>query len=173
MRKFLFLAILGPILFIAYLVFAQNTNADSVEDSVYIVSETSFEHSQETDLYYEEKQESMGYQGSANKLLGYVWTKTGDLVNILKELCVSGFEDTKPLASAQGATLLKLLQGSNELSTSVIKALGPGQEIFQASHHPWIFLMSLSFGTLLLSLWFLRLSTGVSPPLGQFTGPVR
>mgnify|MGYP001582557081 CR=1 FL=1 len=163
MKKFFLLIILA---FILSLIFVWNANDVAAASSdFYYSSDNSFEHSQENYFYYERVQK--------DTLLGYVWTKTGDLVNILKELCVSGFEDTKPLASAQGATLLKLLQGSNELSTSVIKALGPGQEIFQASHHPWIFLMSLSFGTLLLSLWFLRLSTGVSPPLGQFTGPVR
>ena len=172
-KKIFLLILLIPILFIVYLIgpstwlraSAQSISAqDSENNSIYIVSENSFQYSTENDLYYEEHDKRV-HQPDANKLLGYVWTKTGDLVNTLKDLCVSGFEETKPLTRAQGPMLLKLLQGPNEISTSVLKTLGPGQEILKAAHHPWIFLMSLSFGTILLSLWFLRLSTGVSPPV--------
>ena len=145
-KKLFSLLLFILILFVAFLFNAQKSNAES----------PAFEHSASNDAYV--------YEASGSNLMGYVWTKTGDLINTLKDLCNVKDVVNNPSPQISGISSTFLLKGGSETVSTLFKTLGPGQEILFASHHPWMFLMTLSFGTLLLSLWFLRLSTGVSPP---------
>ena len=103
MRKILLLALLVPIIFIVYLISVKTINAEQSENSsIYIVSENSFEHSQETYFYYETLDSQISYQSSASKLLGYVWTRAGDVTNIIKNLLA---RNNNPVSGAQGASV--------------------------------------------------------------------
>lgn len=169
MKKILLLVVLSPLLFLAYLIGAQTTNAQNSQDnSAYIISENSFEHSLDTDLYYETVNNPISYQALTNKLLGYVWTKTGDIVSVFDiDSANQKTKDNKtgnPATQTSGNSTAYLSAIGFLGASSMAKILGPGHAVFAAAGHPWLFLMTLSFGTLIFSLWFLRLSTGVSPP---------
>lgn len=169
MRKFVFLVILSPILFIAYLVFAQNINAGSVEDSIYLVSETSFEHSGDNDDLYT-------YGAILNDDIAFLtfWTKTGDVVSFLDIITLQDSNQEKSkknegqgILSAPSISSLNLKDGGKEHgnSTPEVNALSAAGIVLPIRGHPWMFLMTLTFGTVLVSLWSLRFSTGISPPL--------
>lgn len=149
-KKFFSLILFILILSAAFLFNTQRSNAES----------PAFEHSASNDAYV--------YEASGSNLLGFVWTKTGDIVSVFDiDLANQKTKDNKtgnPATQTSGISSAFLLKGGSETVSTMFKTLGPGQEILFASHHPWMFLMTLSFGTFLLSLWFLRLSTGVSPP---------
>lgn len=166
-QKILSSIILLPLLPILFLL-----NAPVIEND-YSLSD-SFDYSDGSYLYVHDSDPSE--QGvPANKIngiLSYAWTKTGDIVNIfdvgnLRNLQegIFGNRAVEPVAQTSSASSAPLiLSVSNGNIGSVAKTLGATSEVFAAVGHPWFFLMTLSFGTVLLSGWFLRLSTGVSPP---------
>src|SRR3990167_2347574 len=151
MRKKIFSLILFIlILFAVFLVNAQRSDAES----------PAFKHSASNDVYV--------YEASGSNLLGFVWTKTGDVVSVFDiDSANQKTKDNKagnPATQTFGISSAFLLKAGSETISTIFKTLGPGQEVLQAAHHPWMFLMTLTFGTVLVSLWSLRFSTGVSPP---------
>lgn len=149
-QKLFSLGLFILVFFAAFLINAQRSDAES----------PAFEYSTSNDAYV--------YEASGSNLLGYLWTKTGDIVSVFD--INSSNQKTKdnktgnPATQASGISSAFLLKGGSETVSTLFKTLGSGQEILFASHHPWMFLMTLTFGTVLVSLWSLRLSTGVSPP---------
>lgn len=139
---------------------AQNIGA--IDDNIYIYSENSFENAGRTDLY------TYSQVLSNEPALISFWTKTGKVVSVFDIDAVNQKTKDKkisnPATQAPGISSAVVLKGGTETISTIFQTLGPGQEILHAAHHPWMFLMTLSFGTILLSLWFLRLSTGASPP---------
>ena len=164
-KKILLSIIFLPILILASSVFISSVLAkEQNDDSVYLLSETSFEYSESNDSYVYPETTIGSNQNKFNKFFGFVWTATGDVVNVLKNLCgINDFNSNEPLASVHDISQ-SVFKGLNENVWGAVKILGHGKETLIAAGYTWTFLMTLTFGIFFLSLWFLRLSTGVSPP---------
>lgn len=164
MKKLLLLIVIVFVSGILVLKGAVNVNADSSNYPLYYSSENSFEYSNNNSYIYDSQESETNTFG----ILKYAWTATGEIVNLLDP--VTDKKDGQTIFSFISSINSSSVKGAAKQQGALFgaKVIGAISEVFAAVGHPWFFLMTLSFGTILLSGWFLRFSTGVSPPVERF-----
>lgn len=139
---------------------AAGVNAESSEYPLYYSSENSFENSNNNLYVYDSQERSAAAFGA---LKHYAWTATGKIINLLDP--VTERKEGQAVFSLASINSLSLKEGAKgHGGFGGEKIIGAFGSLHPVAGHPWVFVMTLTFGTILLSLWFLRLSTGVSPP---------
>ena len=172
MKKIL-LFIAFSIIFIAYFLatsaVAKAQNTDSSDSFLHMSSTDSFEYSSNNDDLY-----TYGAILNNEKPFLTFWTKTGEVVSFLEIIALQDSNQEKSnknegqgILSAPSISSLSLKDGGKEHGNSIgaVNALSAAGIALPTRGHPWMFLMTLTFGTVLVSLWSLRFSTGVSPPV--------